>query len=281
MMLKLDSRNYAAASLALESVHINTLFAGAVLKGETSGEVYVDNLQQPRTFYVAHAYGMSLVFGDSGNADFNRSLCDYITNKAGERHSTEWLQADPAGDWTPLIDSIRSMHNSTLKQSANLPEAEDLRRIERNTRVNFTFNREAYVLAKEQWFRHDAEIVRMTAELFSNQDGGVIARFFWRDQEHFLTSGAGFTLLHEGKNASTAFSAYRTENQLEIGIESAAAHRGRHYAFSVCAALIDYCLEHGLEPVWGCRQENEPSYRLAQKLGFRVSLTLPYYRLAQ
>lgn len=57
------------------------------------------------------------------------------------------------------------------------------------------------------------------------------------------------------------------------------AHRGKGYAVSVCSALIDYCLDHDLEPVLACRLENEGSYYLAQKLGFRPSVTLPYYRL--
>lgn len=273
-MLKLNSEDYALAWPLLDQVQINTLFAGAVLKGQTSGAVYVDRLQHPRTFYIAHAYGMSLVYGDSGNEAFNRSLYDYITNKNGDRRSAEWLQGDPAGGWAPLIDSMQAIHNGQLG-----PEHKG--RIEKNTRVNFTFNREVYQKAKAQYFRRDAEIVQMTSELFNEQCGAVIPRFFWRDEAHFLSSGAGYTLLWEGKNASTAFSAYLTGDQLEIGIESAADHRGRHFAFSACSALIDYCLEHGLTPVWGCRLENEPSYRLAQKLGFQPSLTLPYYRLAE
>jgi RimJ/RimL family protein N-acetyltransferase len=280
-MLKLANQDYAGALALLDQVKINTLFARAVLEGQTPGDVYADSAQHPHTFYVVHPYGMSLVYGAAGNEAFNRSLYDYVTNRTGDRRFSEWLQGDPAEGWAPLMDSMLAEHNSRLDAEGNPPGVPDKRRIDRQTRVNFTFNRKVYQLAKEQWFRHDAEIVRMTGELFSAQTGAVIPRFFWRDEEHFLTEGAGYTLLREGENASTAFAAYRTADQLEIGIESAAGHRGQHFAFSVCAALIDYCLGHGLEPVWGCRLENEPSYRLAQKLGFQPSLTIPYYRLAE
>ncbi|WP_083705434.1 GNAT family N-acetyltransferase [Paenibacillus sp. FSL H8-0259] len=281
MMLKLDSRDYALALPLLSQVKINTLFAEAVLKGQTTGTVYVDNVQNPRTFYVAHDYGMSLVYGDSGNEAFNRSLYDYITNKSGDRQSPEWLQGDPAGGWSPLVESIITEHNALLNAVEPGPETADTRKIYTHTRVNFTFDPEVYHSAKEQWFRRDAVIVQMTAGLFDGQSGAVIPRYFWRDAEHFLSTGIGYTLLWEGESASSAFSAYRTADQLEIGIESAAGHRGKHFAFSVCSALIDYCLEHGLEPVWGCRRENEGSYRLAQKLGFKSSLYIPYYRLAE
>ncbi|WP_340024334.1 GNAT family N-acetyltransferase [Paenibacillus sp. FSL K6-1096] len=278
-MLKLDRRDYNLALLPLRQVKINTLFAKAVLEGQTTGNVFVDNVQNPSTFYVAHEYGMSLLYGNSENEAFNRDLTDYMTNGTGRRPSAEWLQADPAGGWEPLLESVVKEHNALLDDADPGPEAVDQRRMYAHTRVNFTFDAEVYREARKKWFRQDADIVRMNGEGFSSQSGLVIPRYFWRDAEHFLNSGAGYTLRWEGEDASSAFSAYRTAEQLEIGIESAAAHRGKGFAFSVCCALIDYCLEQGLEPVWGCRMENSGSYRLAQKLGFKPLRTIPYYRL--
>lgn len=49
-MLKLDRRDYALALPLLSQVKINTLFAEAVLKGQTTGTVYVDNVQNPVPF---------------------------------------------------------------------------------------------------------------------------------------------------------------------------------------------------------------------------------------
>lgn len=278
-MLKLDRRDYSRALLPLRQVKINTLFAEAVLKGQTTGTVYVDCVQNPRAFYVAHEYGMSLLYGNSENESFNRDLTDYMTNGTGRRASAEWLQADPAGCWDSLLETVQQEHNTLLAEAVIEPEAADKRRMYTHTRVNFTFDPEVYQVARKRWFRQDAEIVRMNGEGFGEQTGLVIPRYFWRDAEHFLTSGAGFTLRYEGEDASSAFSAYRTAKQLEIGIESAAAHRGQGFAFSVCCALIDYCLEQGLEPVWGCRMENTGSYRLAQKLGFKPLRNIPYFRL--
>ncbi|WP_238652899.1 GNAT family N-acetyltransferase [Paenibacillus piscarius] len=278
-MLKLDRRYYDLALPPLGQVKINTLFAEAVLKGQTTGYVYVDCVQSPRTFYVTHEYGMSLIYGDSGNEEFNRGLKEYMTNETGRRASAEWLQADPAGGWEPLLEAVVKEHNAQLDQEDLQPEAAGRRRMYTHTRVNFTFDAEVYREARKQWFRQDADIRLMNGEGFGEQTGLVIPRYFWRDAEHFLNSGVGYTLRWEGEDASSAFSAYRTAEQLEIGIESAAAHRGKGFAFSVCCALIDYCLEQGLEPVWGCRMENAGSYRLAQKLGFKPLRTIPYYRL--
>jgi len=78
---------------------------------------------------------------------------------------------------------------------------------------------------------------------------------------------------------STAFSAFVHGHLLELGIETLAGFYGRGFAQFTCSALIDYCLENNLEPVWACRLENTGSYKLAQKLGFEVEHLLPYYQL--
>ncbi|MCX8130532.1 MAG: GNAT family N-acetyltransferase [Clostridia bacterium] len=109
--------------------------------------------------------------------------------------------------------------------------------------------------------------------------GYVIPKHFWKDEEHFCNTGIGFSLICDGEIAATAFSAFRYENQLEIGIETSEKYRGKGFAFRACAALIDYCMENSLEPVWACRRENEGSYKLAQKLGFVPIRSIPYYRL--
>jgi RimJ/RimL family protein N-acetyltransferase len=66
---------------------------------------------------------------------------------------------------------------------------------------------------------------------------------------------------------------------LEIGIETLEKFRGMGFAYHASAALIDHCIENGLEPVWACRLENQGSYYLAQKLGFVPSRMMPYYQL--
>lgn len=82
-------------------------------------------------------------------------------------------------------------------------------------------------------------------------------KFFWRNAEQFAERGIGYTLMDGGEAASTAFAAFVEDSQLEIGIETNEQHRGKGYASHVCAALIDYCLENGLEPVWSCRKKKE------------------------
>ena len=70
-MIILDKSNYYKALESLQMVRINHLFADAVLQGHINGQVYVDQPENPSTFYVVHPYGMSLLFGDTTNEKFN------------------------------------------------------------------------------------------------------------------------------------------------------------------------------------------------------------------
>jgi RimJ/RimL family protein N-acetyltransferase len=153
--------------------------------------------------------------------------------------------------------------------------------MEKHTRVNFQFDpiqfkvksRNSSALTNGAW------IERTTADIFSKSDGSVIPWYFWKDAGDFVQNGVGFTVFVDDLPASTAFSAFIHEPCLELGIETAEAHRGQGYAYVACSALIDYCLSNGLEPVWACRAENAGSMKLARKLGFMESRRLPYFRL--
>ncbi|MDF2938205.1 MAG: hypothetical protein K0Q90_3578 [Paenibacillaceae bacterium] len=276
-MVRLERKDYGKADKALRSMGINTMFVQSVLWQGAEGEVYADSETDPQAFYAAHPYGMSLLFGKRGNPRFEEWLSNRFTNADGSRSKPEWLQADPDGDWDVLVESVIQSHHAKLEDAGQAADGDNA--ILRDTRVNFRFNPVVFAEAKKNHLQRDHQVVQTTAELFHRQPGAVVPRFFFRDVEQFLEEGKGFTALQDGEPAATAFSAYRNEGQLEIGIESTESCRGKGYAFAVCSALIDFCLENNLEPVWSCRLGNNGSYRLAQKLGFEQTVTLPYYRL--
>lgn len=276
-MMKLDSKDYGLAEEALRRLSINTMFIQSVLWQGADGEVYADAETDPQAFYAVHPYGMSLLFGKRGNARFEEWLAKRFINADGSRTKAEWLQADPAGDWDGFIRSVSRSYHAKLERSGQAADGD--KTILQDTRVNFRFNPAVYKNAKEIHLQRDHQVVPTPAELFHRQPGTVVPRFFFRDVEQFINVGTSFTAFHGGEPAATAFSAYRNGRQLEIGIESTESCRGKGYAFAVCSALIDFCLENSLEPVWSCRLGNDASYRLAQKLGFEPSVTLPYYRL--
>jgi RimJ/RimL family protein N-acetyltransferase len=275
-MLLLPPDRYSYLEEKIKAVQLNNLFARAVIEKHVTGRIYVDSLNQPVTFYVLHPYGISLLFGDYKNAEFNKQFSAYALNLDRSRTTHEWLQTWPR-EWDPVLQEL--FGGLIIKNSEN-KESRSAGVIELNTRVNFRFNREKFLQMERRTLSDSDRIVATEKIHFEQMPGSVIPLRFWDSAEDFIQIGKGFTLLHKGEIASTAYSAFVHENMLEIGIETVEKYRGFGFAELTCKALIQYCLERDLIPVWSCRFENTASYKLAQKLGFEPSRMIPFYRLS-
>jgi len=103
-MIKLDKSEFSKVFEPLREVGINHLFANAVVEGHVSGTIYVENAENPTSFYVTHPYGMSLLFGNTTNEEFNSWLLNHALNTKKVRDWFEWLQAFPS-TWNTLIET--------------------------------------------------------------------------------------------------------------------------------------------------------------------------------
>jgi hypothetical protein len=274
-MILLDKTHYNKAIEPLKKVTINTLFAHAVVDGCVEGVVFVDDVDRPRTFYVEHPYGMSLLFGEAGNEEFNSKFLDYSLNADRNRDKHVWMQAWPQKWDAKLVE----LFDGRLIKSEDNTGDDNGNFVELNTRVNFKINVDKHQRFKATSPAHSHKITRSDKCVFENMKGSVVPYYFWDNAEHFCNDGVGFSLFCERDLASTAFSAFIVDNKVEIGIETFEIFKRKGLAQLACSALIDYCLENSLEPIWSCRLENYGSYKLAQKLGFDPTITLPYYRL--
>lgn len=271
-MIPLSKQHYQKLIEPLKEVKFNNLFARFVVEGQVSGKVYVDNELNPETFYVVHPYGMSLLFGKFNNKSFNDCFYDYALNKNKIRNQIEWMQAFP-NDWDNVL--IKLFGKNLVRSSDSISG-----QIELNTRVNFAFNRDLYNQVRQSISSIPYTIERTNKESYNVMKGSVIPAKFWDCADDFLNKGVGFSLFHNGKLASTAYSAFIFDELLELGIETVEEFRGKGLARYACFALIDYCLENGYEPIWSCRLENIGSYNLAKKLGFEPTLQIPFYKIS-
>jgi RimJ/RimL family protein N-acetyltransferase len=273
----LDKKFYGQLINHLNQVEINNLFARSVIEKKTFGQVFVDNLKNPKTFYVVHPYGMSLLFGDSQNLDFNSKFLNYSlnTNKIRDKH--EWMQAFP-NNWDKVLSELYG--NKLIKAIEN-SENEVSGIVELNTRINFKFNREKYLVNKKIFLPNNCAIVQTNKKMYEEMIGNVSPYYFWNSVDDFINKGIGFSALCNSKLASIAFSAFIHDKKLELGIETIPEFRGKGFAQFACSALIDFCIENDYEPIWACRLENIGSFKLAEKLGFEVYREIPYYRLSK
>ena len=279
-MIALNKNKYQLVLPHLEQVDFNCLFAKTVIKGEVDGKIYVDNERSPSSFYVLHSYGMSLLFGTEKNKVFNSSLQNYLLNIEKKRKQTEWLQVFPDAWHTKLEELLGNQLLRKTNENEFIDESTDVQLIE-NTRINFKFNLFKYEKLRLKITPENYQIVTTTKELYNKMDGVVVPKAFWQNADQFIASGVGFSIIENGQLASTAYSAFIQDNQLELGIETLNSFQGKGLAAICCSALIDYCINNGFEPVWSCKLENTASYKLAEKLGFEVAASRPYYLVKQ
>jgi hypothetical protein len=277
-MIELPEEYFPSLTKYLEEVPFNHLFARAVTERRVSGRVYVDNIANPRSFYIVHRYGMSLLGGDINNREFNLAFKEHALNTSGERREHEWMQVFPY-KWNEVLTALLGDRLITAKHnmSGNTRSI-----VELNTRVNFVFDKKSYLRIHHKIFNDDPQIkiIESTKEIYEQMKGSVVPSAFWNSSKDFIEKGVSFSLYFASVLAAASFSSFVAPGKLELGIETLPAFRGLGLAEKVCSALIDYCLEKKLEPIWACRLENTGSYRLAQKLGFSPILELPYYRLS-
>lgn len=274
-MVLLTPTDYHKAASSLKNLPINHLFALSIMEHKVNGKIYADETEDPSTFLFVHPYGMSLLTGNENNENFNAEFKKYALNADNSRTKTEWLQVFPAS-WNEKLSSLFGKSLVTEKENTGVDK---LSNIELSTRVNFKFDKEKYEVFKASFNFKPYEIVRTTEQIFEEMNGTVVPKHFWNNAVDFYKNAVGFSLMLDGQVASTAFAAFIIGNELELGIETVADYRGKGLALYTCSALIDYCLENDLEPVWACRLENTNSYKTAHKLGFEVSKMLPFYKL--
>lgn len=274
-MISLQKEQYFKLLESIKSITNNNLFARSVAERVVEGEIFVDNVENPKSFYLLHPYGMSLLFGNSKNEAFNLAFKKYALNENRSRKIIEWMQVFPA-DWDDVLQDLLSDNLVSLSSESTSSHA-----IEQNVRVNFKFNKEKFLKGKLANKKSDpaVEILRTDREAFEKMTGTVVPLNFWNDADDFINKGVAFSLYYDGRLASTAFSAYLHDDKLELGIETYDEFKGKGLAYKACSALIEYCIENGFEPVWACKRDNVGSYQLAQKLGFENVKEISYYRL--
>jgi GNAT superfamily N-acetyltransferase len=84
--------------------------------------------------------------------------------------------------------------------------------------------------------------------------------------ECFVERGIGFCALRRDRIVCGASSYAFCDKGIEVQVNTHPDFRGRGLATAVSAALLTYCLDHGIEPHWDTG--NEISLRLAEKLGY-------------
>jgi len=86
--------------------------------------------------------------------------------------------------------------------------------------------------------------------------------------ENVLRYTLGVVVLQGDVVVCEAATGAPTHGRIEVGVTTAEPERCRGLATTACATLIAQCEAHGYATWWDCVKQNQPSTRLAHKLGY-------------
>ncbi len=92
--------------------------------------------------------------------------------------------------------------------------------------------------------------------------------WMWPSLERYFQKGYGKASLIDDEIVCWCTAEYVSEGRCGIGIETLEGFRQKGIATVTAAVFIDHCLKNNVAPYWECGAYNEPSVKLAERLGF-------------
>ncbi|MEO4052934.1 GNAT family N-acetyltransferase [Solibacillus sp. CAU 1738] len=262
MIVKLPKENYYKINKLLVSPQekIENVL-NAVISGMNQGVVYVDQIEEPRTAIV-YAVGLGYyLLGDPENESFNSHLGNLISTQLKQES-----QDLCGGTWF-----IANIFNETWKKA--LEKVIDERKYYVGYNVYYELDTRRFNNSLEQP-RHildeDLAIVKITKELINaDEDLREELTEYWSSAESFIQCGLGYAVLKNDKVISTCYSCCVNGDRHEIYIATFDQNvQNRGLATILGQQYIKECLEKGYSVHWTTDESNEPSKRVADKLGF-------------
>lgn len=113
-------------------------------------------------------------------------------------------------------------------------------------------------------------IRRIDAELARAIEGFDYYVTMYGSLERAIQNMIGYCLMHGETIACEAEAGPLTRGVAEMGVETAAAHRGKGLAMVTAAYVIRECEALGYRAFWNAAQQNAASVALARRLGFQT-----------
>lgn len=262
-MYQLDPENYARVRPLFGGLR-HVLAIDSIIDGHTTGGVYADDAEAPRTALAADLQGDLYLAGEAGDAATSRALGQLITGQvipaaqAGGVPGLAIFYDTPAweaalGDVLPGLKTIKVARRyyrfaggqeylAGLDWRATVPPGGGLHRVD------------------EGWLaRRDVANMEQVA-------GWVDS--FWHSHAEFVRDSFGFFLLDGDAVASWCLGVFVRGQQVELGVATVPQNRGQGYATAAAARCVAFCIERGLTPHWHCWDNNVASWHIAEKIGF-------------
>jgi GNAT superfamily N-acetyltransferase len=259
MLIPLPQKHYRKMSPLFEGPHLR-LHIDALIEGNAPGQIWVDNLENPRSAYVWDKAHCHYLVGVSDNKNFNEILRKFLNNEIipnAKRTSHSIFKLYYTAGWEAAIGYV----------CGTLP-------MKRGCRF-YRFNKSS-VQKKESPSNFSLAIIDknlLQSKMLRNLD--LVREEIsscWNSLDDFLEKGFGFLMRNHDEIVGWCTGEYVSDKVCGIGIEVLKKHQGKGLATVMASSFVEYCLHQGITPHWDSFVDNVPSLRVAEKIGFeRVS----------
>jgi GNAT superfamily N-acetyltransferase len=240
------------------------LFPAAVVAGLQDGDIYVDDVLNPRSAMMITREVWAYLAGDPNHMVYNQALNQALFDKRITPMDSWGLLVSCTEDWEQALKVIflprelielQRRHYRGRKQKIQtlyqVPEGYELRLIDAGLR-NF-----------------GGKLPEDVVQLLDSWEGILDPKL----------QGFGFVAVRDGAIAGHAVVDVVVGTFGDVGLVTSEQHRLRGLGTALSAASADYGFnQRGLEELlWDCMEDNLGSIRIAEKLGFEFQENHPMY----
>ena len=219
----------------------NTVYPLSIAEGFQTGDIYLDNDDNPRAVLFWHY----CVFG-------------HISGTASDVFLRE------------LHSMMLSRHLS--RRIVLISNDEEILRFFRNQGFQLTPRFEyshPCTLPNTIPFHADRfRIKPIDRNILSGIEGRIVPSFSWDSNDRFLKRGFGYAALEGETVCAVAFSSAISSFEIDIGVETREAYRKNGLAAAVAGKMCEQIIQMGKAPVWAHGAANLGSMHTALKCGF-------------
>jgi RimJ/RimL family protein N-acetyltransferase len=251
MFIKLDENQYSVVEELIYFAGYESVFAFAVTEKNIPGQIYVDDVTEPKSALICSHHGKYLVIGDETNCDFNSAVTQFLLEKNNHiqfydlyASSEEWIDVLSSSlNGQPAILRFSVYYHNNAKALLNV---EDNRPLENGLELK----------------QIDEVLFEKIANEFDHS-----YRYHWTSALEFCAKSFGYCIIKDEEIISVASATYNGNGYAEIDIQTRDDYQRNGLAYKLCSKFIEYCAEKDYIILWICNSFNKPSNELVKKLG--------------
>ena len=205
------------------------------------GKAYVNQLDEPTVFLIEQSGFFIYLAGDAGSAAGDEMARKLPSGRLLMSFSPGWVEV------------VQKIHGDSLIPIERYSFFSDRLSLEHVSR-----------LLQDSPVR--SQIQRLDIGMAQNATEPILNVSDFESPEDFIQRGIGFACVDNGRVVGAAYSSLVSSSSIEISLFVEEEHRRKGIATALSIALLQWCLEHDVEPHWDAA--NAESCALAEKLGY-------------